>query len=48
MMVERKKSRFIIDEGDIVVTGSHKPTAQELEEADRIFDKILKDRKPKK
>jgi hypothetical protein len=47
-MGEKKKSRFIIDEGDIEITGSHSPTDRELKEADSIFDKILKGRKPKK
>ncbi|HWQ18892.1 MAG TPA: hypothetical protein VN455_03885 [Methanotrichaceae archaeon] len=47
-MGEKKKSRFIADEEDIVITGRHKPTEQELKEADQVFDRILKDKKPKK
>lgn len=47
-MEEKKKSRFIIEKGDIEITGKHTPTKKELKEADEVFDKILKDKKPKK
>ncbi len=47
-MEEKKKSRFVIEEGDIKITGKHKPTEEERKEADEVFDKILKDKKSKK
>jgi hypothetical protein len=46
--MSQKKSRFIIDDGDITIAGKHIPTKEELEEADSVFDKILKDKKVKK
>jgi hypothetical protein len=36
-----------MEEGDIEIIGKHEPTREELKEADEVFDKILKDRKPK-
>ena len=47
-MEEKKKSRFVIEEGDVEIAGKHRPTDSEKKEADEVFDKILKDRKPKK
>jgi hypothetical protein len=45
---DKKKSRFILEEEEIRIIGEHKPTAEEIKEADEVFDKILKSRKPKK
>lgn len=47
-MEEKKKSRFIIEKDDIEIVGRRKPTDEDLKEADEAFDKLLKDRKPKK
>jgi hypothetical protein len=41
----RKRSRFTIDDDGIVVTGRRVPTLEEQDEADRIFNRILKNRK---
>ncbi len=45
---ERKKSRFVLDEEDIRIIGKHEPTLEDRKEADDVFDKILKNRRPKK
>ena len=47
-MEEKKKSKFVIEEGDVKVADKHQPTEDEKKEADRVFDRILKNRKPKK
>lgn len=47
-MEEKKKSKFVIEEGDVKVAGKHQPTEEEKKEADEVFDKILKNKKPKK
>ncbi|WP_158308859.1 hypothetical protein [Methanocella arvoryzae] len=47
-MEEKKKSRFIIEEGDVKIAGKHQPTEEEKKEAVEVFGKILKNRKPKK
>jgi len=41
----RKRSRFTIDDDGIVVTGRRVPVQEEQDEADRVFDRILKSRK---
>ncbi len=45
---EKKKSRFVLEEEDIRIIGKHEPTLEERKEADDVFAKILKNRKPKK
>lgn len=47
-MDEKKKSRFVIDEGDIKIGPKREPTEEEKKEADETFGKILKDKKPEK
>ncbi len=41
----RKRDRFIIHDGEIEITGRHAPSPEEQEEADRVFNRILKNRK---
>lgn len=41
----RKRSRFTIDDDGIVVTGRRVPAQEEQDEADRVFERILKKRK---
>jgi hypothetical protein len=43
----RSRNRFVIGKDDIEVTGHRDPTAEELDEADRLFNRILKRRKQK-
>ena len=47
MMTEKKKSRFILDEEDVVFIKPRKPTREDVNEADDVFDKILKKKRPK-
>lgn len=42
---EQRKSRFIAEEEDIEILGTKKPQPEQLQEADRVFGKILKDKK---
>jgi len=42
----RKRNRFIIQDDDIGITGRRVPSAEERDEADRVFNRILKNRKP--
>ena len=44
---ERKKSRFIAEEEDIELTGNRKPDQKQIQEADKVFEKILKEKKKK-
>lgn len=46
-MPKTKKNRFIIEEGDVRITGRHEPTGEEHRKADELFDKILTKKKPK-
>lgn len=41
----RKRNRFIIQDDDIEITGHHVPSEEERDEADRVFNRILKNRK---
>jgi len=41
----RKRDRFVIHEGDIEVGGRRDPSPEEQAEADRLFNRILKNRK---
>jgi len=41
----RKRDRFIIQDNGIAITGRRVPSAEEREEADRVFNRILKNRK---
>jgi hypothetical protein len=41
----RKRNRFIIHEGEIEITGQRAPGPEEQEKADRLFSRILKNRK---
>jgi hypothetical protein len=41
----RKRSRFVIQDDDIEITGRRVPSAEERDEADRVFNRILKNRK---
>jgi hypothetical protein len=41
----RKRDRFIIQDNGIDITGRRVPSAEEREEADRVFSRILKNRK---
>ncbi|OPX64662.1 MULTISPECIES: hypothetical protein [unclassified Methanoregula] len=41
----RKRNRFTLDDDGIVITGRQVPTKEDQEEADRVFDRILKNRK---
>jgi hypothetical protein len=41
----RNRDRFVIHDGDIEVTGRHDPGPEEEDEADRLFIRILKNRK---
>lgn len=41
----RKRNRFILDDDGIVITGRRVPSQGELDEAGRVFDRILKNRK---
>jgi hypothetical protein len=41
----RKRGRFVIQDDDIEITGRHVPSAEERDEADRVFNRILKNRK---
>jgi peroxiredoxin len=36
-----KRSRFVIEEGDIRITGHREPDADEVQEADRILSKVM-------
>jgi len=42
---DRKKSRFIAEEEDIEILGNKKPRPEEIQDAKRVFGKILKDKK---
>jgi len=42
----RKRGRFVIQDDGIEITGRRIPSAEERDEADRVFDRILKNRKP--
>ncbi|MDD1728599.1 MAG: hypothetical protein LUQ50_05970 [Methanospirillum sp.] len=44
---DKKKSRFIADEEDIEIIGNKMPDQQQVKNADRVFGKILKDKKNK-
>ena len=41
----RKRNRFVIQDDEIEITGRHVPAAEEVDEADRVFNRILKNRK---
>jgi hypothetical protein len=41
----RKRDRFTIHEGDITITGRRIPEPEEKDAADRLFNRILKNRK---
>jgi hypothetical protein len=41
----RKRSRFAINDDEIEITGRRVPSAEERDEADRVFNLILKNRK---
>jgi hypothetical protein len=41
----RKRNRFVIQDDEIEITGRHDPSAEEEDEADRAFNRILKNRK---
>jgi hypothetical protein len=41
----RKRSRFVIQDDGIEITGRRVPSAEEGDAADRVFDRILKNRK---
>ena len=45
---EQKRDRFVIQDDDIEITGRQDPSAEERDEADRVFDRILKNRKQKR
>lgn len=42
----RKQNRFVIQDDEIEITGRCVPSAEERDEADRVFNRILKNRKP--
>jgi hypothetical protein len=42
----RKRNRFVIQDDEIEITGRRVPSAEERDEADRVFNRILKNRKP--
>jgi hypothetical protein len=44
----RERDRFIIHEGDIGVTGRYAPEPEEQAAADRLFSRILKNRKQRR
>jgi len=39
-----KRSRFVIEKGDIRITGHREPDADEVKEADRILSKVMRKR----
>jgi hypothetical protein len=41
----RRRNRFIIHPGEIEVTGRREPEPEERDRADRLFSRILKNRK---
>lgn len=41
----RKRDRFVIHDDEIEITGRRVPSADERDEADRVFHRILKNRK---
>jgi hypothetical protein len=41
----QKRNRFIIQDDGIEITGRHVPSAEERDEADRVFKHILKNTK---
>jgi hypothetical protein len=41
----RERNRFVIPDDGIEITGRHVPSAEERNEADRVFDRVLKNRK---
>lgn len=43
----RKQNRFILDDDGIEITGRRPPSKEEQDEAGRVFDRILKNRKLK-
>jgi len=47
-MPKKKTNRFIIEEGDVRITGRQEPTAKERRNADELFEKILTKKKPEK
>ncbi len=46
-VTERKHDRFVIHDGEIEVTGRRAPSEKEKDEADRVLNRILKNRKEK-
>lgn len=42
---ERNKSRFIAEEEDIEIRGNKKPDPGQFRDAERVFGKILKDKR---
>jgi len=47
MTPKKKTNRFIIEEGDVRITGQKEPTKEERRKADALFERILSDKKPK-
>jgi hypothetical protein len=44
---QKRTARFTISDGDIEVTGFHMPSPEEIQEADAVFDRLLKNKKTK-
>ena len=47
MMPKKNTNRFIIEEGDVRITGQQEPTEEERRKADELFEKILTKKIPK-
>ena len=47
MTPKKKTNRFIIEEGDVRITGQKEPTKEERRKADALFERVLLDKKPK-
>ena len=41
----KRRNRFVIQDDEIEITGRRVPSVEEHDEADRVFDRILKNRK---
>lgn len=47
MTSKKKTNRFIIEEGDVRITGREEPKKKERRKADELFERILTKKKPK-
>ena len=47
MMPKKNTNRFIIEEGDVRITGRQEPTEEGHRKADELFERILTKKNPK-